>query len=130
MIAQLRAADKATYAWIETPGNAAMWIAVACQRVFAVPTGELNLVGVGVEMTFFGQALEQLGLQPDLEAAGAYKSFGEPFTRSFASAANLHATTELVADLHAQLIGDIAADRGLEPGALDEVLARAPVAAA
>lgn len=128
-IVDLRKADKATYAWVETPGNAAMWIAVACQRVFAVPTGELNLVGVGVEMNFFGQALEQLGLQPDLEAAGAYKSFGEPFTRSFASAANLHATTELVADLHAQLMADIAADRGLEPAALDAVLAKAPVAA-
>lgn len=127
-IAVLARAGKATYAYVEAPTNATMWLAAACERVFAVPTGEVNLVGVGTEMMFFGQALENLGLQPDLEAAGAYKSFGEPFTRSFASAANLEATTELIDDLHDQLLSDIASDRDLGRDELDAIVAKAPLA--
>lgn len=125
----LSAAGKATYAFVEQPGNAEMWIASACERVFGVPTGELHLVGVGAELTFFGAALERLGVQPDFEAAGAYKSFGETFTRSFASPANLEAVETLVADLHAQLLADLAADRTLDPDAVASLLHRAPLAA-
>ncbi|MEZ4321356.1 MAG: signal peptide peptidase SppA [Myxococcota bacterium] len=129
VIARLRDAGKATYAFVEAPGNAAVWLATACDRVFCVPTGELSLVGVGVEMTFFGAALEQIGVRPDFEAAGAYKSFGEPFTRSFASPHNLEAMEALVHDLHGQLVADIAADRRLEPEAVQALLDRAPLAA-
>jgi len=129
VIGLLREAGKATYAMVEQPGNAAMWIASACDRVFCVPTGELNLVGVGAEMIFFGSALEQIGVRPDFEAAGAYKSFGEPFTRSFASPHNLEAMEALVGDLHAQLVTDIATDRSLTTEQVQGLLERAPLAA-
>ncbi|MCB9677864.1 MAG: signal peptide peptidase SppA [Alphaproteobacteria bacterium] len=129
VIRLLRDAGKATYAFVDAPGNAATWLATACDRVFCVPTGELQLVGVGVEMTFFGAALEHIGVRPDFEAAGAYKSFGEPFMRSFASPENLEAVDALVHDLHAQLVTDIAADRRLTPEAVQALLDRAPLAA-
>ena len=90
-ITQIRQAGKPVYAWLDRPGNATMWIASACERIFLVPTGEVDLVGVGTEQTFFGALLDRLGVDADLEAAGAYKSFGEPFTRSFASPANQEA---------------------------------------
>jgi protease-4 len=128
-IGALKAAGKSTIAFIDAPGNAGFWIASACDRVFCVPTGELNLLGVGVEMTFFGAALEHLGVRPDFEAAGAYKSFGEPFTRSFASPHNLEAMELLIGDLHRQLVEDIAADRELPPETVQALLERAPLAA-
>ncbi len=128
-IQKLKDAGKSTVACIEAPGNAGYWIASACDRVFCVPTGELNLLGVGVEMTFFGAALEQLGVRPDFEAAGAYKSFGEPFTRSFASPHNLEAMELLVGDLHRQLVADIAAARDLTPQTVQALLEKAPLAA-
>lgn len=128
-IRALAAAGKATYAFVEQPGNAAMWIAGACDRIFAVPTGELHLVGVGAELTFFGTALERLGVRPDFEAAGAYKSFGEPFTRSFASPENLEAIEALVDDLHGQLVRDLAADRRIPETTVQALLDRAPLSA-
>ena len=127
MIKATRAAGTQVYAWLDAPGNATMWIASACDRVFVVPTTEIALVGVGTELTFFGAALSRLGLEPDFEAAGAYKSFGEPFTRSFASPANQEALQELVDDLHGQLIGDIAAERGRSQEEMNAIIARAPV---
>ncbi|MEQ1566487.1 MAG: S49 family peptidase [Myxococcota bacterium] len=128
-IRSLRAAGKRVYAVLEAPGNAVAWVASAADRVFMVPTGEYGLVGVGVELTFFGAALGRLGIKPDFEAAGAYKSFGETFTRSYASPENHEAVRDLVDDLHAQLVAGIAEGRGKSEDDVRALLARAPLSA-
>lgn len=125
----LRAAGRAVYAWVEAPGNKEMWIASACDKVFVVPIAEVSLVGVGVELTFFGAALSRLGVAPDFEAAGAYKSFGEPWTRSFASPENQEAVRHLVGDLQQQLLQDIAQGRGKSNEEIEQIVARAPLPA-
>lgn len=126
----LRAAGTEVYAALEAPGNAAMFLAAACDRVFLVPTGEVGLLGVGAELTFFGAALEKLGVTPDFEAAGAYKSFGEAYTRTFASAANQEAVSALVTGLQDQLVVGIAEGRGLDVEVVQAALARAPLSPA
>lgn len=128
-IASIRGAGTPVYAAVESPGTGVMWAATACDHVFCAPTGQVALLGVGAELTFFGGALEQLGVQPDFEAAGAYKSFGESYTRRFASPENQEAIGAIVDDLQAMLVREIAADRGLEEGALRLALARAPLSA-
>ncbi|MEQ1505889.1 MAG: S49 family peptidase, partial [Myxococcota bacterium] len=128
-IAHVRASGKPVYAWLESAGNAVAWLASATDRVFLVPTGDFGLVGVGVELTFFGAALSRLGVRPDFEAAGAYKSFGEPWTRSYPSPANQEAMHELVGDLHDQLVEGIASGRKRPVAEVREVLGRAPLSA-
>jgi protease-4 len=126
----LRAAGKRVYAYSEVPGNAAVAIAAAADRSYVLPTGDVGLVGVGAELTFFGSLLERLGVEPDFEAAGAYKSFGEPFTRSFASPANLEAMQHLIGDMQRQLVQIIASGRNLAESSVEELFARAPLSAA
>ena len=128
-IAEIRGSGRPVYAWLESPGNAVTWLAAACDKVLLVPPSEVGLVGVGVELTFFGAALARVGVQPDFEAAGAYKSFGEPWTRSFPSPANQEAMRELVDDLHEQLIAGIAEGRGKPVEEVRALLARAPLSA-
>ncbi len=128
-IGRARGAGKRVVASLEAPGNAAMWLAAHAERVFLTPSGEVGLVGVGVELTFFAEALERIGVTPDFEAAGAYKSFGEPFTRRFASRESQEALGALVADLHAQLVEGVAHGRGLSVEAVEALLARAPLSA-
>lgn len=128
-IVALRHAGKPVYAELDAPGNAVTWLASACDRVFIVPTGEVGLVGVGTELTFFGSLLETLGIEPDFEAAGAYKSFGEPFLRRYASPANHEAMTALIEDLHRQLIAGIASGRGIEEGSVRALVDRGPLSA-
>ena len=120
-------AGTATYAFLHHASNATLWIATACERVHLVPTGEVHLLGLGAELVFLGGALERLGIEADVMAAGAYKAAGEMFTRTFASPANLEATDVLLADLQEQMLGDIARDRGLEPEVLEALVARAPL---
>ena len=129
-IIEVRKAGTPVYAMLDAPGNAVVWLASACDRVFMVPTGEVGLVGVGVELTFFGDALQRLGVRPDFAAAGAYKSFGETWTRSFPSVENQEAVDAIVRDLHEQLVDGIAQGRSMDPDAVRAELKRAPLAAA
>lgn len=124
---QVRHAGKKVYVLLESPGNATLWLATAADRVFCVPGGQVGLVGIGAELTFMGDALQRLGVEPDFEAAGAYKSFGEPFTRTHASPANQEATRALVDDLHEQLLEGVARGRGLEVETVRALLDDAPL---
>lgn len=128
-IQRVRKAGKPVYAFVESPGNALVWIASACDRVFLLPVGDVNLVGVGAELTFFGSLFDRLGIKPDFEAAGAYKSFGEPYTRSFASPANQEAIRAIIEDWQQELVAGIAEGRDLTVDQVRALLDRAPLAA-
>lgn len=130
VIETIRESGRCVYAWVEAPGNAEMWLAASCDRVFMLKTGELGLVGVGAELTFFGAALSRLGIECDFEAAGAYKSFGEPYTRSFASAENREAMEQIVGDLQRQFVEGLAEGRDLTVPRVDELVGQAPMSAA
>jgi protease IV len=129
VITRLKRANKAVYAWLEAPGNAELWLASACDRVFIAPIGQVGMVGVGAQLTFLGGALERLGIQPDFEAAGEYKSFGEMWTRTYPSQANQEAVQALIDDLQEQLVADIASGRGLAVGEVTAAIAEAPLSA-
>lgn len=129
VITELREADVSVHAMLETPGNALVWLASFCSRVHLVPTGQLLATGIGAELTFFGSALAQLGVEADFVAAGAYKSFGETYSRTHASPANQEAITELVGDLQRQLVEGIAKGRGLTAAFVEQCMERSPLSA-
>ncbi len=121
---------KPTVALLENPGNVEMWLGTACDHVFLVPTGQVNAIGVGAQLTFFAEALSRVGVVPDIEAAGEFKAAGEPMTRRFASAANRTATKALIDGIHHRLIEGIAESRELSLDVVSEAIARAPLSAA
>jgi protease-4 len=125
----LQSTGKLVYAWMASGGNAVAWLASACDRVGLAPMGELALVGTGLELVFFGDSLGKVGITPDFEAAGEYKSFGESFTRSFPSRANREAMNELIQEFHRQLCQGIAHGRDLSPERVDELCAVGPFGA-
>lgn len=129
-IAQARSAGVATFAFMESADNLTLWIASACETVFLVPVGEVALVGVGAELTFLGGLLDHFGVEADFEAAGAYKSFGETFTRTHASPPNLEAIGAIVRGVNDELVRGVAEGRGLDPGLVRELVVRGPHSAA
>lgn len=123
VVRDLVAADTPVWVWAPSLDNARAWVAAAATEVHLAPTGDVLLTGVGVELTFFTEALRRLGLEADVEAAGAYKSFGEPFTRDYASAAHREATQALVQALQAQLVEGVARGRGLGTDEVEDAMA-------
>ena len=126
---RFRAAGHLVLATFESTGNGGYYLASAADRVLMVPGGELGLMGVGGAMTFFGPALKKLGLRFEVESAGAYKSFGETFTRGYASPENREAMEALIDDLHEELVRSIAESRRMEPEAVQALIDKAPLLA-
>lgn len=129
VIAALRARGKRVVVQVHSPSNAACWIAAAADEAWITPMDEVQLVGLGAELTFFGDALNKLGVSADFVAAGAYKSFGEPFQRTFASAESREALEAILAELQQTLVTGIAEGRGLTEAAVRGLMARAPLLA-
>ena len=97
--------------WVEchldAVGDRELLVASAASRISVSPAGEMYLQGVASAVRFFGSALERHEVVVDLESAGAYKSFGEAYTRSHPSRENREAMDHLLGDLHRQLCSTI-----------------------
>ena len=128
-LGRIRAAGGLVVAVVEAPGNGGYYLASAADRVLMAPSGEVGIVGVGAAMSFFGPALEKVGVQFDVVAAGAYKSFGETFTRSEPSPENQEAMEALIDGLHTDFVAGIAESRALSEEKVQELIDRAPIQA-
>lgn len=129
VVLELRRAGRKVIAVVEDPTQRVLLFATACDAVVVSPLAEVGLVGLGGELPFFGDALDKVGVSADVCAAGAYKSFGEPFTRTFPSQANRESSEALLHDLEVALVAGLAAGRGLTEAEVRACMARGPLSA-
>jgi len=126
---RLRQVNKRVLVFMEQASNAELYLSSAADRVWMPPVGALFLTGLGGRLSFFGRVLTRFGVRVELMAAGNYKSFGEPFTRRFASPNNREQLEFLYGDLQDQLIAGIAEGRGLDVSTVREMMASSPMGA-
>src|SRR5206468_325507 len=74
-----RKGGKWAVAYLETagefsPGNRDYYLATACDTIWLAPPGDINLVGVYYEVPFLRGTLDLLGIAPDMDHIGKYKS--------------------------------------------------------
>jgi protease-4 len=121
-IARLRAKGKPCTAVFVGGTPAVYGVAAACDTVVMPPAATLELSGVRAEMMFFKSLLDRLGVDAEILQVGEFKGAGEPLTRTSMSP-QLRAQYEgFIGDLYEQLIEQVAADRGLEPQRVRELV--------
>ena len=81
---------------MESGDTPSVFLASACDDVVLAPIGGVMLGGVGLQLRFFGEAMDRLGLKFEVVSAGDYKSAAEPVSRAFASRPNREALQALV----------------------------------
>ena len=62
-----------------------------------------------------------------MEAAGAFKSAGEEYSRQYPSSENREQLSSLLNDLETQMISAIADPRGIESGLLNQAYSESPI---
>lgn len=127
-VSRVREAGKLVVAHLDVASLRELYLVSGADRVWLTPSSQLLLTGMGVQVRFYADLLENLGVQADLVAAGSYKSFGEPYVRNFASQPNREQYRELLGDLQSQVLGHIGEGRGMAPEEVSEHLARSPLA--
>jgi protease-4 len=130
-VSDFRKSGKLAVAWAESfgdfvHGNVPYYLATGFDKIYLQPSGTLGLTGIAVEQVFLRGTLEKLGIGVQSAQRHEYKSAPEQFTESGFTEASREEMTRLTESVTEQLVGVIAAGRGLPVERVTELLARGP----
>jgi protease-4 len=126
-IARLAATGRPVTCQLEQPGNLGYWLAAAsCPRLLVAPAGGVDLVGFALEAVFARELLASLGVSAEMLHIGRYKDAADSLTRDGMTEESRQAAESLLGELHRELVAGIAAGRKLEPGRVEELIAKGP----
>jgi protease IV len=112
---QFRKSGKPLIAYMRAANMRDYYMASACSKIYMSPVDELDVKGIGLELMYYKNTLDKLGVQVDVEHVGKYKDYGDQFTRSSMSPETKEVMTSLIDNLFADLIDTIAKGRGKSP---------------
>jgi protease-4 len=130
-IIDFQSTGKWAVAYLETAGefsagNKDYYLATACGTIWLAPPGDVNLVGVRAEVPFVRGTLDKLGIVPDMDHIGAYKTAMNFYTEKTMTAAHRESMESIVGSLYGQFRRDIAAGRKMTEDEVGALVDRGP----
>ncbi len=122
----LRAAGKQVVCHSDETSGSAYYLCSAADVVYLGPSGGIRLSGYKMRLLFFTGLLAKLGVNVQMVRIGKYKSYPETLTLDEPSDASLEEHMELLEQVWAALVADVAAGRGKTPDEMEEILAEGP----
>ncbi len=110
-ILDFRASGKKVIGYMTNCSTGNYLLASVCDRIVLHPSGEVRLIGLRSEISFYKGVLDKLGIRADLEHIGEYKSASDIFTRKEMSDAHREVQNAILDDLYDQLTQSIAGKR-------------------
>jgi protease-4 len=118
VLRRLRSRGGRIYVYSEGLGNGSYYVATLAEKIYLHPTGHVAFLGLSSFGLFARELLDDLGIYPDLQHIGRYKSASDMFTRSDMSDAQREASRELIEAEQRELVRGVANGWGLEPAQL------------
>ncbi len=117
-IIDFRASGKFAYVYSTsyTQGLGGYYLASAFDEIWLQPMGMVMLGGINIEMPFFRDVLDRIGIEPQFMQRKEYKSAYESFSNKDISTANAEAMQKLVDDFKSVIVSDISKSRGFSEG--------------
>ncbi|MEO8661974.1 MAG: S49 family peptidase, partial [Bryobacteraceae bacterium] len=69
-LSEFKKSGKPVYAWLETPTTRDYYLATVADKVYLAPEDFLDVKGLRIEMMFFRNSLDKLGVQMEMEHIG------------------------------------------------------------
>lgn len=131
-VERLRAAGKFALAYADSfgegrPGASALATAAAFDEIWLQPMGFVSVTWPAFEVPFARDALERIGVEPQMEKREAYKSMADLFTENGLTPQHREMLTTLAASLGDELVATLARGRKLTPEAVRELMSAAPL---
>ncbi len=133
-IAAFRAKDKFAIAFADSfgelgAGTRPYYLATAFDEIWLQPMGSLGLTGLYSEVTFFRRTLDLLGIAPDFEHRGEFKTAANMLTETKMTPAHREEVEDLLRSLGSQIVDGVAAARKLGPAAVKDAIDNGPLLA-
>merc|ERR1712176_418944 len=125
-IESFRASGKFTVAYFELGGMKEYMLASACEEVYMPPEAYFSLTGVVIENSFLRGVLEKIGIEPQVQRIGKYKSAGDQLLRKDMSDAQRTVSERLVESIYDNFVSCISKDKGKTPDEVEELLNSGP----
>ncbi len=110
----LKGSGKTLVAYAESAGNAGAWLGGLADHFWIAPEGRLDLLGVQVQGFFARRALDRLNIEPEVIAAGRYKSAAEIIDRDSMSEASRESLESVVDELYENLVAGLVSGRSAD----------------
>jgi protease IV len=110
-ILDFRRSGKPAIAYLEGADDRSYYLATACDRVYLMPSSQLDLNGLASYELFLGGTFEKIGAQPDFVRIGQYKTAPNTYTERTFTPAHREMSESLTRDMFIQLVRGIADGR-------------------
>jgi protease-4 len=128
-ILDFRATGKRVIAYMNNCSTGNYMLASVADRIVVHHSGEVRLIGVRSEVSFYKGLLDKLGVRADLEHIGEYKTASDLFTREHMSDAHREVQNAILDDLYDQLTQSIADGRNWSQEHVKRLIDRGPYTA-
>ncbi len=123
-IGKVRAAGKPVWAWSDMLNVKSLYVASACDSLFLLPTAYIELSGPYLERLYVTEALDKLGVRPQITRIEGYKSAAEMVTRTDMSPQAREESLNILGDIYPRVMGETAEGLGLSEAELTALLER------
>ena len=133
-IAAFRAKGKFAIAFADSfgefgAGTRPYYLATAFDEIWLQPMGSLGLTGLYSEATFFKGTLDKIGVAPEFDHRGKYKSAANILTETKMTPPQREEVEDLLSSVAGQVVSGIAQARKLSPSAVRSAIDHAPLLA-
>ncbi|KAI3688833.1 hypothetical protein L2E82_46699 [Cichorium intybus] len=88
------------------------YIGCACEELYAPPSAYFSLYGLTAQASFIGGVFEKVGVEPQVERIGKYKSMGDRLTRKNISEENREVLTTVLDNIYGNWINIVCQSKG------------------
>jgi len=114
-ITDYKTSGKPVYAYMEGGSNKEYYVAIAADKIFMPPTGDLFINGFAAQAQFYKGSLDKLGVEWEDVHVGKYKSLSESFTRTDHSPESREVVNAILDDYFERVVSAISEARKKSP---------------
>ncbi|XP_070053646.1 serine protease SPPA, chloroplastic isoform X1 [Nicotiana tabacum] len=111
-ILDFRKSGKFVVGYAPACGEKEYYIGCACQELYAPPSAYFALYGLSVQASFLGGVFEKVGIEPQVQRIGRYKSAGDQLMRKSISDENREMLTALLDNIYGNWLEKVALTKG------------------
>ena len=121
-LAKFRAGGKYVYAFTSVTDELGYYVALAADSLYLLPNSGVEMNGFRVETPFVQEMFEKLGVEPQVEAIGVYKSAADMFRRTNMSDPDREATRAILDGIYGRFLDAVTEARGADRERLERSL--------
>ncbi|KAG1327492.1 putative Serine protease SPPA, chloroplastic [Cocos nucifera] len=121
-ILDFKKSGKFIVSYVPICGEKEYYLACACGELYVPPSAYVALFGLVVQSSFFGGVLEKVGIEPQIQRIGKYKSAGDQLSRKSMSKEVCEMLTSLLDGIYGNWLDTISSTQGKTREEIEEFI--------